>query len=429
MGVSRLRIVVVADDLTGAADTGVHFCQPCGEVLLACPGRLGAVVPGIACYTQSRGLPAPAARRQVASLCAGLASQAPEWVYKKIDSCLRGNPGPEIEAVMETFDHAVSFVAPAYPEMGRTTLHDVHYVDGKPLARTEAARDPVSPVRTSHLSAAVAAGSRYAVAHVDVALVDGASMETLASETRRLVQAGCRHLVFDAADQQHLDRIAALALGAPHRVLLVGSGGLAKSLAGRLAAERSPATEAGGLPQGGGHLLVLGTPSERSREQLRHLAAEMPCRILRLDPGLLASGEWRHTAEAAEALAALCEQDVALVIRQPVSDAGCAPTRWQPERVAEGLGALVARLLQGVRPASLFLTGGDTAHAVLEASAAQGIRLRGEIVPGVVRGVVEGGLAHGLAVVTKAGAFGGPRTLLEWRGFWEGEPPNNGYST
>lgn len=426
---SRLGIVVVADDLTGAADTGVHFCGPCGEVLLACPGSIEPercpAARGIACYSQSRGLPPSSARERVAALCAGLAAWAPERVYKKIDSCLRGHPGPEAEAVMEAFGHAVSFVAPAYPEMGRTTVHDVHYVDGIPLERTEAARDPVRPVRTSRLSKAMAAGSRFAVGHVDIGLVDGAGVSALAAETRRLMQQGVRHLVFDAAEPRHLDRIAALALETSEPVLLVGSGGLGKSLARRLTCDRIARAQAGLRLAKGGHLLVVGTASERSREQLRLLAARTSCRILKLDPDRLAGGRSEPAAEAEKALAAAAGMDVALLIQERSAKDEGGPGRVSPERVAQGLGALVADLLQRVRPASLFLTGGDTAHAVLQACGALGIMLQGEIVPGVVRGVVEGGPAHGISVVTKAGAFGDPRTLLQWRAFWKGEAPKH----
>jgi uncharacterized protein YgbK (DUF1537 family) len=64
------------------------------------------------------------------------------------------------------------------------------------------------------------------------------------------------------------------------------------------------------------------------------------------------------------------------------------------------------------RPGLLFLTGGDTADAVLNAFGSEGIHIHGEILPGVVRGRLIGGAMKGLPVVTKAGAFGRDDTLL-----------------
>jgi uncharacterized protein YgbK (DUF1537 family) len=91
---------------------------------------------------------------------------------------------------------------------------------------------------------------------------------------------------------------------------------------------------------------------------------------------------------------------------------------WSPEQIAEGLGLLVAAVLKGIRPASLFLSGGDTATAVLAGIGATGIRLLGEIVPGVAEGRIIGNFMDGLPVVTKAGAFGKEDTLVAVHEYW-----------
>jgi uncharacterized protein YgbK (DUF1537 family) len=65
------------------------------------------------------------------------------------------------------------------------------------------------------------------------------------------------------------------------------------------------------------------------------------------------------------------------------------------------------------RIAGLFCTGGDTARALLTAAGAVGIRLLGEVEPGVPLGTVEGW--HNLPIVTKAGALGTPQTLVHCR--------------
>ncbi len=78
----------------------------------------------------------------------------------------------------------------------------------------------------------------------------------------------------------------------------------------------------------------------------------------------------------------------------------------------EGLGRFLSAVLTEIRPGFLFLTGGDTADAVLSAVGAEGIRILGEVVTGVVRGTLIGGPLDGLPVVTKAGAFGRDDTLV-----------------
>lgn len=83
------------------------------------------------------------------------------------------------------------------------------------------------------------------------------------------------------------------------------------------------------------------------------------------------------------------------------------------------MGFFVASVLRETRPVSLFLTGGDTANAVLKAIGAKGIRLGGEIVPGMVHGTLMGGLIDRLPIITKAGAFRKRDTLVALHEYWE----------
>ena len=76
----------------------------------------------------------------------------------------------------------------------------------------------------------------------------------------------------------------------------------------------------------------------------------------------------------------------------------------------------IAAIVRCRRPDGLFLSGGDTAAAVLGAIGASAVLLQVEILPGVIQGTVMGGVGDGLPVVTKAGAFGEPDTLLQLYG-------------
>ncbi len=69
-------------------------------------------------------------------------------------------------------------------------------------------------------------------------------------------------------------------------------------------------------------------------------------------------------------------------------------------------------------PASLFVSGGDTASAVLAAVGARGIELWKEVLPGVAMGRLLGSVSRGLPVVTKAGAFGCRETLVALHEYW-----------
>ena len=95
---------------------------------------------------------------------------------------------------------------------------------------------------------------------------------------------------------------------------------------------------------------------------------------------------------------------------QPIR--GTGQTR-NPGRVVAGLAATAVSLMDTLAPEGVFLSGGDTAEAFWRAIGAHGLRIREEILPGLVLGDFVGGPHQGLPVVTKAGAFGQPDTLLQ----------------
>jgi uncharacterized protein YgbK (DUF1537 family) len=93
-------------------------------------------------------------------------------------------------------------------------------------------------------------------------------------------------------------------------------------------------------------------------------------------------------------------------------DAGVDPETVR-ERVAESLALVATGVWERDPPDGLFVTGGAVAGRVFDALGATGVRLRGEAVEaGVPVGHVLDGTAAGTRVVTKAGAFGGERTIV-----------------
>ena len=72
----------------------------------------------------------------------------------------------------------------------------------------------------------------------------------------------------------------------------------------------------------------------------------------------------------------------------------------------------VVRIIVEEHPVrGLVLTGGDTAYSVLTALGATEISVHGEMEPGVPNGTIDGGIADGIPIVTKAGGFGDDTTL------------------
>ncbi len=414
-------IVIIADDLTGAADTGVQFCPFFEDTILIPYHQLPkamAPTPGsaLALYTKSRALESTAAQKRLLSVARGLAEFKPIQIYKKMDSCLRGNLGVEIEALLDELAYDASIIAPAFPEMGRTTVDGKHLVYGIPVGQTEISRDPVTPVTESDLCRLIQNQSRYPVGHIPLDLLEGEET-ALGDEIEHQIRGGSRHIVFDAKRREHLDRIAHLIYSCSHRILPVGSAGLAAGLSSLLSPRLTPKTKGHDHSEGGHNLLVCGTKSEVTRRQIDKLKAIYPYEEIAIDPGMLIDEKRRDALfdEASLVGSRLSVNHVIVTIdyARPLRAWGRSFSQKQVvQSLIEGLERFLAQVLKETRPDLLFLTGGDTADAALTVSGANGIRIFGEIVTGVVQGTIIGGVLDGRPVVTKAGAFGGEETLV-----------------
>ena len=96
-----LEVAVIADDLTGAADTGIAFALAGVPTFVAFGERnppAGSRV--VAFDTDSRALAADAAAARASAAATRACERGVRTIYKKIDSTLRGNVGAEAAAIL-----------------------------------------------------------------------------------------------------------------------------------------------------------------------------------------------------------------------------------------------------------------------------------------------------------------------------------------
>jgi D-threonate/D-erythronate kinase len=382
---------IIADDLTGAADTGVQLVRAGYRTAVAfrdAPVPPADDLDAVALDTDSRAMPAGFAAKRV--LGAGHAVRDARIVYKKLDSTLRGPVAAELAAALESTgrDHAV--VAPAFPSAGRTTVDGVQLVRGMPVNETEAKNDPRTPVREGHIPTLLA---------TSFSRVRSLSVEDLTYPTavqRTLEDARC--VVADAARDEDLEALVR-AVPEPSKVLWAGSAGLAFALGSVYPGPHAGTAPAAPAPHR--VLVVVGSLSGVARGQLSSLAEEYGCATVPV-----AAGGFGVNEEALEAA------------RVALSGGVCAVVHSAEDRDASGSGSFVealAEVVAGLSEEGLFdalvLTGGETAVGVARRLGAVGIRLEEEVEPGIPTGFLIGPSPY--RVVTKAGGFGEPDTLVK----------------
>jgi D-threonate/D-erythronate kinase len=384
-----MLIAVIADDLTGAADTGVQFVHAGYRtaVFFRATEILADDLDAVAVDTDSRAMPAGFAAKRV--LDASHVARGARTVYKKVDSTLRGNVAAELAAALGGARRDRVIVAPAFPAAGRTTVGGIQRVHGVPVDETEMAKDPHTPVSEAHVPSLLADA---------FSSVGALGVEDLADHERvRRTLEYCECVVADAERDADLETLVR-AVPDPDQVLWAGSAGLALALgsacpgpcAGDESVQRAPVRPV---------LVVVGSLSGVAREQVRRLAVEYG------EVDVPVGGEQGDAVQKAVEAA-----------RVALAGGTCAVIRSPEERVASSesvLGELaeVAALLsdEGLFE-GLVLTGGATAVGVARELGASGIRLEGEVETGVPMGALIGSRPY--PVVTKAGGFGGPDTLV-----------------
>src|SRR5215216_377994 len=134
-----MLIAIIADDLTGAADTGVQFVRAGYRtaVFFRATDVLADDLDAVSLDTDSRAMPAGFAAKRV--LDAAHVASGARIVYKKLDSTLRGNVAAELVAALGGARRDRVVVAPAFPAAGRTTVGGIQRVHGVPVDETEIA--------------------------------------------------------------------------------------------------------------------------------------------------------------------------------------------------------------------------------------------------------------------------------------------------
>lgn len=354
------RVVLVADDLTGALDAGAPFADPRSPVAVQLAGApLPATRGSIAVDAATRGGTAAEAEAAAAQV-APMLRQA-DTAFRKIDSLLRGHAAAEIAATARAGGFSSVIVAPAFPAQGRIMLQARQYARHDDGAWRLVERDLMAELSAQGVV------PRSAIA-ADLA--------------------GGGVFVCDAEFESDLAAIAARRRQVKPPVLWCGTSGLARALA-QVPPRPRP------LPPGPA-LGVVGSPHPATMAEIAALEAADAAAVLRV-PSMDSIGDAveRAARRLAQGLPAL----VALAL--------------PPHAAAEAMDVLhrLAEAAVALRPASLFACGGDTLAALARAARADHLLVTGEAMPGLPLSQFVGGAWDGLPALSKSGAFRGAGIL------------------
>ena len=365
---ATLLVGIIADDLTSATDGAAAFLAK-GYAPLIKRNPAGAEDAAVVSIdTDSRASDIFQATRATTDAVSALANA--RFLFKTVDSTLRGHIRAEIAAAFRASGRTRLVIAPAFPEAGRVTIGGVQMVNGVPVSESAYGRDPVHPAHTSYIADLVEPSLGTPVVRAANAACDAATQASI--------------LILDANSQDALNRQVA-AVPDPQAVLWVGSPGLAIALASFVTAGPDTRTATG--EAAARVLIVAGSANPVTHKQCETLQAE----------GVPLVADVFHAPG-----------DAAVVCLR-------APLQRQ-----EDAGAVLADLAGQAAAAiarhdfdTVIATGGETMAAILERLGVVRFVLIRELEPGFPVGRAEGVDGTQLTIAMKAGGFGSPSALLD----------------
>jgi D-threonate/D-erythronate kinase len=403
-----MKILIIADDLSGAADCAIGFASAGHRTVVTLDAARTQAHQGadtIAVDTDTRRLTPQEAAARTAAAYAEMSVRG-QRLYKKIDSTLRGNWAAEVAGLQALAGMAI--VAPAFPATGRAVRDGRVFVHGEPLEQT-----PTWKLEHAGLSADIA--TQLEAAGLPSERLDAEALrddpQALAARIDALAANGVRALIVDTQTEHALRALARATLHSDAAFFWVGSGGLAREIAA-LDVRRSDAqdkdSEARAVYPGGPILILVGSLSAVSERQCAMLRERGGVEELIVPPAVLREGtrhrDWRAWQEQ---VGVSLKAGVDLLLRIGRDDA------FDPAEGAH-LSAALAALVEPhfTKTGGVIATGGETARAMLVAARIGNLQLLAEVEAGVAVGrPLDPARAHCPGVVTKAGAFGTDHAL------------------
>lgn len=361
-------IAIVADDFTGAAElAGISLRFGLTVQLALGPaGYNGSDV--FIVSTDSRSLSKEEAIRITSDVINALEIHQPEFIFKKIDSVLRGHVLDELRVQAELTKKEKVFILPANPSLGRTIKDGHYFINGKEIHLTSFASDPEFAITNSSI----------------VQMLNSNGEERVLKMSDQLPDHG---VVIGEADSSK--DINNWVKKIDTDWLLAGAGDFYHELLGQRFTEVHLSSAVMTTP----HLYVSGTTFDKSRKFISKLAEEKGP-VVFIDNSTV--GSWLRKVNEALKTNRKC----IIAIPEGVSIASAAQLR-------QLMADLTRMIVTENKIAELYMEGGSTAATILNELNLREFKPVNELQRGVVR--MEAG---GMFITVKPGSYDIPQQIL-----------------
>lgn len=422
-----VKLLILADDFTGALDTGVQFSGKGIRTQVVVSSHW--VEPDSDCDVmvidvETRHVPKEKAYEIVYDVCQQAVKYGIRCFYKKTDSALRGNVGSELQAAADAVLEKNIVFVPAFPAMRRITVDGVHYIDGIPVKESVFGQDPFEPVMYDRVDELLRAtgyrGGVIGVSKTERKLQTAEEWKTQASEERRqkAAEAAKQQLfLYDAETDADLDEIAEAVSKKSDIPILAGCAGFAAKLPELL---KLPVKKSGDVKLKENLVFLCGSVNPITKSQIVN-GEKMGIPRIHLKPEEKLEISYWDQPEGLGKIRQLAKDGMQHIIIDSNDEEGhndtmeyAAKKGYSIEdvrvRISETLGYLLKKLIDVGMEGTYLITGGDTLIGFMKAIGVSELEPVNEIRPGcVLTSLNYQDKKH--YVITKSGGFGQERLI------------------
>jgi uncharacterized protein YgbK (DUF1537 family) len=406
-------IAVIADDLTGANDTGVQYKKSGYKTIVKINSDFNMNdienYDVVSINADSRILDMKSGYIKVLSIADRFNDIEYEYIYKKMDSVFRGNIGTEIEAVLDAVNPDITLAAPSFPANRRVVKNGYSYMLndegelGKSIINvTELIQRELNRSIENISLDIVREGTDHLISYIESRLQDGVNV-----------------FLADAINDGDLKIIAEVYKKINKKVVFCGSAGLAQ----QLAIINPKMTEIDYVNEDGITLLVVGTRNKSTLSQTNNIKEAYNLPVFDVNVSEIIDGKQDNLIKRIidEVNCYITKGNKLIILKTSKDDEiefeeslkQDSNEVMKSQKIVKTLGAIVKQLYKLVNLKYIVSTGGDTSMQICKSLNAQGIELIDEIEPGIPIGKIVGGDADGTLIVTKSGGFGTDNVFIK----------------
>ncbi|MBM7871406.1 uncharacterized protein YgbK (DUF1537 family) [Clostridium pascui] len=409
-----IKLLIIADDFTGALDTGVQFVNKGIETKIITDinfdfKTIPETTEVLVIDSETRPLSKEKAYNVVHNIVKRGMEAGINVIYKKTDSALRGNIGSELTAVIDAGGGRILSFIPAFPKVNRITKEGIHYLGGVPISETAFGKDPFEPVTSSYIPDIIKVQS-----NVKVACIREVSDFKLNDDDKKVV-------IFDAKTDEDIMKIARKLKETKTLKFIAGCAGFASYLPEIL---ELTGTNNEVLEKTEGVFVACGSLNPITKEQVKY-ALSNGFNHINLTPEQKLSTDYFKKENGKKELLQIiesCKQNKLLVVDTFDAENMDATLNYAKEngirkkdirnKISDCLGEVVKSIMDSGISRTFMITGGDTLMGLMRQVNCTQLHPVCEIEQGAVLSFMYLNEKK-LQIVSKSGGFGEKEVIVK----------------